>query len=220
MNKYLNRIMFVFIAILALAATGCARARTETPVTAPTTRVATAIPASIDGTPTVLVVGATATSVPIFGTPTPVQINPTATTGSAASGGGTTEIAATPTLPAPPTAVTAPAPPPSNSGGSGIVHIVKPGENLFRIGLQYGVDAGTLAAYNGISDPTVIYVGQKIRIPGGGTSYGSGQTYIVQPGDTLYTIAVSFNVTIQALMNANNITNPDTIYAGRQLTVP
>ncbi len=45
------------------------------------------------------------------------------------------------------------------------IHIVKAGENLFRIGLQYGFTYQELAAYNGISNPNSIQVGQEIRIP-------------------------------------------------------
>lgn len=45
------------------------------------------------------------------------------------------------------------------------VHIVQAGENLFRIGLRYGIDYHELAAYNGIPNPHVISVGQVIRIP-------------------------------------------------------
>lgn len=49
--------------------------------------------------------------------------------------------------------------------GARTTHIVQPGENLFRIGLRYGVPYPQLAAYNGISDPTRIFVGQCIIIP-------------------------------------------------------
>lgn len=44
-------------------------------------------------------------------------------------------------------------------------HVVSAGENLFRIGLRYGVHFTTLATYNGISDATRIFVGQCIAIP-------------------------------------------------------
>ena len=218
MKKLLNSSIFIAITVLALAATGCARTRPEAPVPSPTPRAATAIPASLDGTPTVLTVVATATPPPILGTPTPLQLKPTATASEAVTGNAGGAVSPT----APPTSAPTAAPPPATGSGSEIVHIVQPGENLFRIGLHYGVDAATLAAYNGISDPTLIYVGQKIRIPvsGGGYTGSSGQIYVVQPGDTLYTIAVSFNVTVQALMNANGISDPDTIYIGQKLIVP
>lgn len=53
---------------------------------------------------------------------------------------------------------------PPTTGGEQ-VYIVRPGDNLFRIGLNYGFTAAELAAYNGIPDMTRIYVGQEIRIP-------------------------------------------------------
>lgn len=46
-------------------------------------------------------------------------------------------------------------------------HVVSAGENLFRIGLRYGVHFTTLATYNGIPDATRIFVGQCIAIPPG-----------------------------------------------------
>ncbi len=49
---------------------------------------------------------------------------------------------------------------------------------------------------------------------------GSGPVYIVQPGDTLSSIAARFNVTLNDLMTANNITNPNILSAGQQLTIP
>lgn len=56
-----------------------------------------------------------------------------------------------------------PAPTPAPGGEK--VHIVQPGENLFRIALKYNYSQYYLAKYNGISNPALIYVGQAIRIP-------------------------------------------------------
>jgi murein DD-endopeptidase MepM/ murein hydrolase activator NlpD len=50
--------------------------------------------------------------------------------------------------------------------GQGIFHIVKPGENLFRIGKAYDTTSDVLARANGIRDPRQITVGQRIFIPG------------------------------------------------------
>ena len=50
--------------------------------------------------------------------------------------------------------------------GQGIFHVVKPGENLFRIGKAYDTTSDELARANGIQDPRQITVGQKIFIPG------------------------------------------------------
>jgi murein DD-endopeptidase MepM/ murein hydrolase activator NlpD len=47
----------------------------------------------------------------------------------------------------------------------GFYHTVEPGENLYRIGLRYGVPTGTLAEANDIRDVTTLSVGQRIWIP-------------------------------------------------------
>jgi spore germination protein len=45
------------------------------------------------------------------------------------------------------------------------IHIVQPGETLFRIGLKYGVDWQAIAQANGIVNPSQISVGQRLVIP-------------------------------------------------------
>jgi len=112
--------------------------------------------------------------------------------------------------------------PPSPGGQT--IHIVQPGENLFRISLRYGTTVEAIARANNIMNPWFIYVGQELVIPTGGGGMPSpgpgGNTYVVQPGDTLYSIAVRFGTTVQALMVANNLSNPHLIYVGQTLKVP
>jgi len=50
--------------------------------------------------------------------------------------------------------------------GGGVYHRVRLGDTLYRIGKAYGVSAERLAKINRISDPSRIYVGQKVFIPG------------------------------------------------------
>jgi LysM repeat protein len=45
-------------------------------------------------------------------------------------------------------------------------------------------------------------------------------TYIVQAGDTLTKIASDFGVSLDALLQANDIGDPSTIYVGQELTIP
>jgi lipoprotein NlpD len=54
--------------------------------------------------------------------------------------------------------------------GEAIYHVVKPGENLFRIGKAYDISHEELARANGIRDPTQIRIGQRILIPGANRS--------------------------------------------------
>lgn len=53
---------------------------------------------------------------------------------------------------------------PTEEGGE-ILYTVKAGDTLFRIALRYGLTVEELAAYNGITNPDAIAVGQVIRIP-------------------------------------------------------
>ncbi len=46
------------------------------------------------------------------------------------------------------------------------------------------------------------------------------RTYTIMPGDTLTKIAAKFNTTVEALVKANNISNPDLIIAGQTLKIP
>ncbi len=47
---------------------------------------------------------------------------------------------------------------------SGNIHVVQPGENLYRISLRYGTTVQAVMQANKLSS-TVIYVGQRLRIP-------------------------------------------------------
>ena len=107
-----------------------------------------------------------------------------------------------------------------------IVHIVKPGENLYRIGLLYGVDWRSIMAANGLSS-TAIYPGETLSIPGAApvappapAAPAITTAYVVQPSDSLWLIARKFGLTVDALMAANPRANPDWIYPGQILSIP
>lgn len=57
-------------------------------------------------------------------------------------------------------------------------------------------------------------------IPAQATHAFSGECHIVRPGETLSEIAYRYGVTIQAIMEANCLDNPDVIYAGQCLLIP
>lgn len=116
------------------------------------------------------------------------------------------------------------------------VHVVQRGENLFRISLRYNVPMASIASRNGITNFNLVYVGQRLTIPAGGTVPppptpvpgqpppptsvpGGTTTYTVQRGDTLGSIARRFNTTIQDIAARNRITNPNRIFAGQVLTI-
>src|SRR6266496_987274 len=56
--------------------------------------------------------------------------------------------------------------------------------------------------------------------PVANTTQGNNATYLVQAGDTLFSIATKFNTTVAALQQANNITNPNALAVGQRLVIP
>jgi len=104
-------------------------------------------------------------------------------------------------------------------------HVVQQGETLFRIALRYGVTVEALQAANGIVG-TRIYAGQTLIIPGPNTPSpapvtepGAGAVHIVQPGETLFTIGLKYNLPWTAIQTANGLQGT-TVYAGQKLTIP
>lgn len=116
------------------------------------------------------------------------------------------------------------------NSGEQVVHIVQPGENLYRISLRYGVSMETIAQANGITDMTRIYAGQQLIIPGlsnpsSGISVenpliaGTPIIHVVQPGENLTMIAQRYGVTVEQILEANNIPNPNRIARGQELQI-
>ncbi len=108
---------------------------------------------------------------------------------------------------------------------SGVIYTVVSGDTLSSIARRYGVTLSAILAANYIPNPNYIWVGQKICIPGvsGPTvtpQPGCRAYYTVLPGDTLLGIAAKFGTTYWAIAIANNIPNPNLIFAGRTLCIP
>jgi LysM repeat protein len=104
------------------------------------------------------------------------------------------------------------------------VHIVQRGETLYSIARRYGVNMWAIARANRITNPNRIYAGQRLVIPtgqaGGGWYAGTGAVHVVRRGETLYRIALNYGVSMWAIIRANNIANPNRIYAGQRLVIP
>lgn len=112
-----------------------------------------------------------------------------------------------------------PLPTPTNE----TTYIVVKGDTLSGIAKRYGTTYQKLAEYNGIKNPNIIHVGQKIIIPGtNGKPATKEITYIVKAGDNLSKIAKAYNTTWQKIYNDNkNIIggNPNRIYPGQRLII-
>lgn len=125
-------------------------------------------------------------------------------------------------VPAPVPAAPAPAPDPGYVYGGGgcrnTTYVVQRGDNLFRIALRYGTTVASIARLNGISNTALIYTGRRLSIYACGVGSG-GRVYVVQPGDTLYRIAIRFGTTVQAIKLANRLSS-SFIASGWTLAIP
>jgi LysM repeat protein len=101
------------------------------------------------------------------------------------------------------------------------VYIVRAGDTLYSIARRFGTTYLALAAANGLHSPYRIYVGQRLVIPGRGTVVPPSQkVYFVQAGDTLWSIALRYGTTPQAIAAANGLWNLNLIYVGQRLVIP
>ena len=125
-----------------------------------------------------------------------------------------------PTPSSTPTPVPTPTPTPAPTPAT---HVVRPGETLTRISQLYDVPVDVIVQLNDISNPDSLVEGQRLRLPEGTEvpeQEDAPGPYTVQAGDTLSAIAVRFGVTIDDLMAANQIINPDSIFEGQELRIP
>ena len=99
-------------------------------------------------------------------------------------------------------------------------YVVKPGDNLYRIGLAFGVSWVDIAAANGIVNPNYIYAGQVLKIPTKSPGQSPQLTHTVQQGETLFRISLRYGVSWVAIAQANNISSPYVIYPGQTLIIP
>ncbi len=123
--------------------------------------------------------------------------------------------------PTPPPVVQPTAPPPiqptAARPGQGVYYIVKPGDNLYRIGLTFGTTSEAIAAANDIGDPLQLSAGTMIVVPVAPPRGRFG--YYVQPGDTLYSVATRFGVTVEQVAAWSGLGTDYTIRVGQILTV-
>ncbi len=88
------------------------------------------------------------------------------------------------------------------------IYIVKPGDNLYTIAKNYNTTVEALLALNRLTS-NALFIGQQLQIPSPNEQISQTQfkTYIVQAGDSLYKIARSFDMTVEELLEINNLNN-------------
>jgi LysM repeat protein len=103
-----------------------------------------------------------------------------------------------------------------------------------QVARAFDMDWMEIAELNDLVSPYTLTPGQQLLLPGTGNapssnaaeapadsvSEYSGTVYICQPGDYLYALARTFDVSWQALASYNGLTYPYIVYPGQEIRIP
>lgn len=164
-------------------------------------------------------------------TPEPTAVSAAAAitvlTNTTNSGGGEPVVTVVATT-APTTAVAgAGTPTPGAGTPKTIDYYVKEGDTLADVAQKFDIDLETVRQLNYLLDDK-IFVGQILQIPyregitaeGAPTPTPEPFTYVVEEGDNLGSIAQQFGVSTVAIMETNNLQNPNSVFVGQKLVIP
>jgi LysM repeat protein len=125
--------------------------------------------------------------------------------------------------------------------GADCTYTVESGDNLYRIAVLNDVTVADMQEANPdlAGDAPILQPGQVLKlpncIPGEGTAtpsptpagedntpaaQASQEVYTVKSGDTMGAIATRFGVTVNAILAANNLDNPNRLSIGQTLIIP
>lgn len=108
---------------------------------------------------------------------------------------------------------------------SGSYYTIRPGDSWWSIANRFGMDMYQLAQLNGMSINNVIHPGQKIKVKGtiknGAKPIKNNNTsfYVVKPGDSWWSIAAKYGLSMYTLASRNGKTIYTVIHPGDKLTI-
>lgn len=99
------------------------------------------------------------------------------------------------------------------------IHVVRAGESLWGIAAHHNVDLGELGEINGLPRGAILSPGQQLRLPASRNNEAGTTLHRIQSGDTLFSIARLYGITLEALRQANHISG-DLLRVGETLIIP
>lgn len=103
-------------------------------------------------------------------------------------------------------------------------HVVAQGDTVAKIAEQYGTTPDVVASINGLPDADLIYPGQELSVPSTGAAApvagGGAHEHTVVEGDTLWAIALKYEVDLEALYEANAALEDDVLQVGQKIIIP
>lgn len=110
-------------------------------------------------------------------------------------------------------------------GASVVTYTVEEGDSLYGLALRWDTTVEQLAAMNGIADPSLLSIGQKIVIPRAGAAPAAPAapviaSYVVRRGDTLSELAELWETTPERIAELNRLGELGLIRIGQELLIP
>ncbi len=90
-------------------------------------------------------------------------------------------------------------------------------DNLEGIATKFGISKEELKRINGLANDNIV-VGSYIIVPN--KLNNNNNSYITQPGDTMYSIAKKYNVDLNTLLAFNGLNKNDYIYPNQEILIP
>lgn len=100
-------------------------------------------------------------------------------------------------------------------GPKRFVHIVKPRETLWTVAERYGIKPSEIRYWNKLAYRATLHVGQKLLI----WERQSIFRHQVRPGESLWTIARQYHITISKLTSWNHLTEKSVLHVGQSLVI-
>lgn len=131
-------------------------------------------------------------------------------------------------------------PAPASAPAADRTHTVRSGEHLTGIARTYGTSIAAIVKANALANPSRIYAGQRLTIPGAAapaapakaapaapspvaassSAPSAARSHTVRAGEHLTGIARAYGTSIAAIVETNALADPSRIYAGQRLTIP
>jgi LysM repeat protein len=126
-----------------------------------------------------------------------------------------------------------------STASAAVPHTVMPGETLWSIAAANNFTTSALAAYNGVAGDAEVHVGETIEIPteaeaaaalasaaseigteSSTSSAASSVTHVVQPGETLWSLATNNGLSVATVAAYNGIPEDSYVIVGQRIRIP